>query len=160
MSHAIEDFVGRRVELLATVFLTARPDVEVFPFELADQVSLMARIISPDDRHPHERLFGIISKGSAKAVRTEVEANRLFNKDRGPTRQFPFPVLAIAFGMVGDDGYYAWHSEPITSPEGVPSLVVHRTLAGKPAKREALDSIIEKIMAWYDRYYTIMTTID
>jgi hypothetical protein len=159
MNNTIETFVERRVELLSSVFLTSRNDIEVFPIEFGGDVTQIAKIITADDRN--EKIFGIISKGSVGSLKTEAEATRFLNKDRARTqvRQFPFPVLVLAFSMVDDEGYYAWQSEP-TDSDGVPKVLIHEKLACKRAKRNALDLIVEKVIIWYEHFYKEMLCWD
>jgi hypothetical protein len=153
MSNVIETYVERRVELLASVFLTGRHDVEVFSIEFGGDVIQIAKIITADDQN--EKLFGIIPRGSVKSLKTEAEAASFLNKERSRThiRQFPFPVLVLAFSMVGDEGYYAWQSEPTVLESGIPGLVIHEKLACKRATRKALDLIVEKVTIWHDHFY-------
>jgi hypothetical protein len=153
MSNAIESFVDRRVELLSSVFLTSRPDVEVSSIEFGGDVTQIARIITADDRN--ERIFGIISKGSVGSLKSAAEAGKFLNKgrSRNQIRQFPFPVLVLAFSMVGDEGYYAWQAEPSVSENGVPVLLVHTKLDCRRADRKALDLIVEQVFAWHDHFY-------
>ena len=122
MSTTTSRFIEHRQNALATVFLTARESVRVIVADLGGGIDLIAEIVSEDAR---AGMFGVVVKGTSKALPSEKDASRYLNdvlKRSKITQSFPFPIIVLAFSMKDDDGYYAWLAEPYVSPEGMPKL--------------------------------------
>jgi hypothetical protein len=154
----INAYVERRAKALATVFLTSRRDVQLF--EVGDDFGLdfLVRIRSEHDLERHEQLFGVLLKGTASPLSTSNSASAHLKHRNSPGNQHPFsfPVIELIFSMEGDQGYFAWRSEPVVSENGAPKLVLHKTATCEPADCKALDEIVERVGLWSEKLDSLL----
>ena len=156
MNMTTSRFIEHRQNALATVFLTAREDVQVIIADLGGGIDLIAEILSDDSR---TSMFGVVVKGTSRPIPTEKHASRYVNDElkRSKSAQaFPFPIIVLAFSMKDDDGYYAWLAEPDVSPEGLPRLESRKDIICRRATRQALESIVERVQEWHRSLYSLL----
>jgi hypothetical protein len=145
-----------RQTALATVFLTAREDVQVIPADLGGGIDLIAEIVSKESR---TCMFGVVIKGTSKPLVDERDASRFlieWMRRSKTTQAFPFPILILVFSMREDAGYYAWSAEPEVSPEGIPKLLIREAPLCRRATRRSLDGIVEDVNRWHQSLYSLL----
>jgi len=147
MNEATEG-IGVRAELLAKLHLTRRLNVDVHPFDEGGKAALdfVCTIRSKDVRGFLP--FGVIVWGTAKGLPTEDEATafvrlRLRNTERP---MYCMPVIALAFSMDNDEGYFGWIVEPCKETGKL--LTVSRVRC-KQFNAKQLDRITKRITGWY-----------
>jgi hypothetical protein len=149
-------YVEERVESLAIMHLTRRPDLRVIR-EVRERdrvVDLLVEILDSD--RPSWKTFGVELKGT-KAPASMEEANKVMGLS---LRRFldtygepTFPYCLFYFTMDDGQGYVTWIAEPVMR-EGRPKLLYHRTSDCAPLDRGALDRVVEQVQAWYEAYHT------
>jgi hypothetical protein len=145
--------IEHRTQALTTVFLTGRNNIEVINLPNLGELDMLCRIVSPGEEY--EMLFGVIGKGTSEVlVSARLAETYLNSRLRGlkAVKTYPFPVLVIIFSMQSDDGYYSWKIEPTVS-DSAPGLILNDRFSCERATKTGLDSIIEKVRAWYSAYY-------
>jgi hypothetical protein len=144
--------IEHRTQALATVFLTGRNNVEVIPLQDLGDLSMICRILTDED--DSDMIFGVIHGGTSEPL-SERSAERYLNsrfRALKAVKQYPFPVLILLFSMQSDDGFFCWRMEPDVS-EGFPVLIRNDRMTCEKANRTSLDSIVERVRAWYAAYY-------
>jgi hypothetical protein len=149
-------FIGERMESLAIVYLTRRPDLTVRreTREGDRVVDLMVEIVDPE--RPGWKKFGVHLQGTKTPVTVD-QANKAATLDLRRFRStYGEPTLPYClFYFTIDDGqaYVTWIAEPVIRG-GRPKLQYHKVADCTQLDREALDRIVERINAWYDAYYS------
>jgi hypothetical protein len=149
------DLIGRRSELLATVVLTRRLNVDVHSFGAKDDSLDLICTIRPD---PEEKLhgflpFGVFVWGTAREFASEQEATRFARSQRAKIRKEPFliPVIVLLFSMKKDEAYFAWLVEPCKDSAKLMQLT---ELDFTLFDAKQLDRMISRIKKWYQRMQT------
>jgi hypothetical protein len=147
--------VGRRSELLATVVLTRRFNIDVHSFGAKDDGPDLICTIRPD---PGEKVhgflpFGVVVWGTAKELASEQEATRFARSQQAKIRKemFLLPLIVLLFSMKKDEAYFAWLVEPCKDS---PKLMHLTELDFTSFDAKQLDSMISKIKKWYERLQT------
>jgi hypothetical protein len=152
--------IGRRSELLATVALTRRLNVDVHPFGAKDEgIDLICTIRPETGEKLHGFLpFGAFVWGTAEELDTEDAATRYarlrkkeFNKEL-----FFMPVVVLLFSMVKDEGYVAWLVKPGKDSD---KLFRCKDLAFRPFDVRRLDKVVNSIKRWYQRLETTIVSV-
>jgi hypothetical protein len=152
-------FIENRTLALASVYLTRRDDLELVSFH-SGGLDLMVRIISGSPGY--EQYFGVILHGTTDPLASNEDADRYLThrarnrKNRTAVPIVSFPVISIVFSMPNDEGYYGWSAEPIVDEEGGPTLKSNPKPACSRLDRKALDQIVAKVEAWYDRLFATL----
>jgi hypothetical protein len=149
------DMIGRRSELLATVVLTRRLNVDVHSFGTKDDSPDLICTIRPD---PEEKLhgflpFGVFVWGTPKELASEQEATRFARSQRAkiPNELFLLPIIVLLFSMKKDEAYFAWLVEPCKDS----AKLMHLTdLDFTHFDGKQLDRMISRIKKWYQRMQT------
>lgn len=152
-----ERFIVERVEALAIMHLTRRPDLVVRRGLWQDsEVAGLLVEIRERGRPSGWKTFGVYLDG-AKAPMTMREANarlktslgRFFDDHGKPT----IPYSLFYFTMEDDRGYVTWVAEPVVEP-GRYKLKYHESRADcVRLDREALDGIVAAVDAYYEALY-------
>jgi hypothetical protein len=153
MSEATKaEMIGRRSELLATVVLTRRLNVDVHPLGAHDQGIDLICTIRPD---PGEKLhgflpFGAFVWGTAEALETEEEATRYARSHKKDFNKqlFFMPVIVLLFSMMNDTGYVSWLVRPGKDSD---KLYRCKNLVFKQFDIRRLDKMVNSIKKWYQR---------
>lgn len=146
------NMIERRSELLATVVLTRRLNIDVHPFGTQDDSPDLICTIRPDpEEEVHGFLpFGVFVWGTSKELANEQEANRFARSQRAKIHKEPFlmPVIILLFSMKKDEAYFAWLVEPCEDSAKLMRLPEPQFAAfdGKQ-----LDRMISRIKKWYER---------
>jgi hypothetical protein len=153
MEHRNPDLVSRRSELLATVALTRRLDIEVRQMDLDSGIDFVGIIRpEPDEELQGFLLFGVVVKGTARPLPSHLAAEKFFRAHRSKSGiikgKYFFPVIVLLFSMNQDEGYFSWFVEPDVDTE---TLIQHTDLAFKPFDLRQLDQMISRIKKWYQR---------
>src|SRR5262245_49641269 len=147
-----DDFVNHRVNLLAKVFLTRLPTIQVNRLDVG-HVQLLAIDLPDEKKDDTVRSFGIILWGTAKPLATEEDATKDANSHwrrrhnrASKVPPFSFPVLALVSSVENDLGYYAWAWEPSVD-EGTESPLLHKPVALACSKihSDSLDKIVSVV---------------
>ena len=152
MSESIAQFIAHRVEALAYVSLTRRPDVTVTRLGEAGELDLLANIRALRSRQM--RYVGVTVKGTARHL-DEADASKVlrtaFRADErsGGPIQYPFPVVALVFSMDDDQGFFQWRVKPSVR-DGVPTLEAAGTFDCKRFTKAQFDSAVDAANEWYD----------
>ncbi len=155
-SERYDWYVEERLESLAIMHLTRRPDLKVI-HEVRQRgrvADLLVEIVDSD--RPGWKTFGVELKG-AKSPTTAEQAGeamsellpRFLDEHGEPT----FPYCLFYFTMDDGQGYVTWIAEPVMRA-GSPKLLYHRRSACTPLDRAALDRLVEQVRAWYEAYHT------
>lgn len=133
------------------VYLTTRPEIEVFVVGAMEAVDLLARINRPDTGPG--AVIGVIVKGTSTPLPIPKAADtylgRLFKHyEDGPP--VSMPLLILTFSMRNDAGYVTWMVEP-SSRGDIPKLIIHKHPRNVPATKDVLDEILEKVNDWSDK---------
>ena len=149
------DMIGRRSELLATVVLTRRLNIDVHSFGTKDGGPDLICTIRPE---PGEELhgflpFGVFVWGTSKELASEQEATRFARSQRAKIRKEPFllPVIVLLFSMKKDEAYFAWLVEPCKDSA---KLRQSTDLDFTLFDAKQLDRMISRIKKWYERMQT------
>jgi hypothetical protein len=111
MPATTEAFINKRATMLANVFLTRKPTIQVNRLDLG-KVQLLVNDL-PDEPKA-VRSFGVILWGTAKKLANEEDATKYANSHwRGgadPAQEglprFFMPILVLVFSVEEDLGYY------------------------------------------------------
>jgi hypothetical protein len=149
------DMIGRRSELLATVVLTRRLNIDVHSFGTSDDSPDLICTIRPD---PEEKIhgflpFGVFVWGTAKELASEEEATRFARSRQAKIRKdtFLMPVIVLLFSMKKDEAYFAWLVEPCKDS----AKLMHLTdLDFTLFDGKQLDRMISRIKKWFQRMQT------
>jgi hypothetical protein len=157
-SHTMREndspLIVSRAGILAEEFLTRRKDVAVRPF--ADGELDLVCTIDPakGSRARGFMPFGVIVWGTDAAPPAEHAAAEYVNRcwharrEQKASTHFFIPVLALAFWVSEDVGYYSWISEPhIASAD--PKLLANEALGATKIRKNSLDGIVEHLREWY-----------
>jgi hypothetical protein len=148
-----EWFFEQRTRSLATIFLTRRDDVAVK--ESSDNEGVDLEVAIHSRKGMVQRKFGVLLRGS----KNELTANQA-NAQLKPTleafssRQFAFPVCLFFFQMVHDTGLYTWVAEPGITDDGSPTLRHHEEASCRELDTDAINEIVESVIAWYEAFST------
>jgi len=153
MEHKNPDMVGRRSELLATVALTRRLDIEVHRMDLDSGIDFMGIIRpEPDEELQGLLLFGVVVKGTAKPLPSHLAAEKFFraisSKSGSINGKYFLPVIVLLFSMNHDEGYFSWLVEPDVETE---ALIQHPDLTFTPFDLKQLDQMTSRIKKWYEQ---------
>ncbi len=166
MPATTEAFINNRATMLANVFLTRKPTIQVNRLDVG-HVQLMVNDVPGEAKSVMS--FGVILWGTGKKLANEEDATKYANSHwRGGTDaahddlpRFFMPILVLVFSVEEDLGYYAWAWEP-----SLDSLS-HSTTLRKPERltctkinNQSLDRILSKVGAWYDAVARIVFVDD
>jgi hypothetical protein len=151
-----EWFLDERARALAVMHLTRRDDLKVAGPGTASDLGLafLVRIVKEASR-PSLRQFGVALDASISAA-TEAEVNERLRPVVARYRHLgdcPYPICLFHFTMADNAGYYTWIAEPIVAPPGKPQLHTRQQPDCKKLDRKALDTIVDRVDAWYDAFY-------
>jgi hypothetical protein len=152
-SASRDDFLAERTRALALVHLTRRDDLIVRGPDVDLGLDYLIHVVGSKKGVP--RRFGVVLRGAWPAASSESIGRRLRSTmqallKRGP---FSFPVCLFYFTMADNQGYYAWVAEPLVTGEGRPKLQSHGTATCDTLNRDALDTISDRVNAWYDAFF-------
>ena len=151
--------IGERIRAVAIVHLTRRPEILVHEETKDIGIDLLA-FITPEDK-AGVRQFGVQLKGIWESV-TAQEANRVLRPKMRETIQqgpFPFPVILFFFTMEKNQAWYTWVAEPIVLPQGLATFRLHDEAQCRPLHDQAVDEIVDRVNAWYDAYYSQVSSL-
>ncbi len=146
------DMIGRRSEMLATVVLTRRLNVDVHSFGERDKgIDLICTIRpDPDDKKQGFFPFGVFVRGTAKELDSEEDANKFGHSHKKivGSETFFMPVIVLLFSMQKDEGYFSWLVRPDKHSDKL-----HHCAELEFAQFDArqLDKMISEIKKWYHR---------
>jgi hypothetical protein len=148
------DMIQKRSELLATVVLTRRLNIDVHPF--SDPVDPGINVIctirpDPDDKVQGFFPFAVIVWGTAKELTTEHEATRYArSRKRMHTdkAEFFMPVIVLLFSMQKDEGFFSWLVKPVKDSN---KLLHLGELDFTLFDSRQLDRMVDRIKKWYER---------
>src|SRR5437667_11355747 len=117
MPATTEAFINNRATMLANVFLTRKPTIQVNRLDVGHVQLLVSDL--PEEAES-VRSFGVILWGTGKKLPNEEDATKYANSHwRGKTDaahddlpRFFIPILVLVFSVEEDLGYYAWAWEP------------------------------------------------
>jgi hypothetical protein len=147
--------IERRSELLATVVLTRRLNVDVHPFDAAGDIKI--DLIGTIRPAPQEELkgflpFGVVVWGTAKELTSEMEATKFgrSQKKKIPSSQTKFymPVIVLLFSMHKDEAFFSWLVKPCKETN---KLVHASELDFTLFDVRQLDKMVQSIKNWYKR---------
>jgi hypothetical protein len=153
-----DGFLAERVEALAIMHLTRRPDLVVRRRSWQDpQAEGLLVEIRERGRPPSRKVFGVSLDGAKAPVTIEGASTRLklglgrfFSNYEGPT----IPYILFYFTMLDDQGYATWAAEPVVE-SGRHKLKYHRSRADcVRLDREALDRLVAAVDAYYEALYS------
>ena len=146
-------FISERVRALAVVYLTRREDLIVTE-ETADVGVDLWVTLNLDDKEGH-RKFGVVLKGSQKAVTADHAETFLRPSMQRTLRSgpFPFPVVLFYFTMEDNQGWFTWAAEPVVTSRASFELVQHGEASCRPLNSEAIDEIVGAVDRWYDAFF-------
>jgi len=157
-SKQSDPFIAERVESLAIMHLTRRPDLTVRrEIRKGDQVTDLLVEITEEGERPGWKKFGVYLQGTKAPVTVE-DANgkltfglrRFFNNYGEPA----IPFCLFYFTMENNQGYFTWVSEPVVE-KGRFRLKYHKQKADCVLlSREVLDQIVEAVNAYYAALYS------
>lgn len=153
MSQSSEaSMIGRRSELLATVLLTRRLNVDVHPFAAEEEgIDLICTIrLGPGDKLQGFLPFGVMVKGTARKLDTEQEATSFAHHHRKTfsADKFFMPVIVLLVSMQKDEAYFSWLVKP---EKGSNKLVRCQELEFAHFGVRELDHLINAIKGWYEQ---------
>jgi hypothetical protein len=151
------NFISERVESLAIMYLTRRPDLIVRrEIRQVDKVMDLIVEITEQGKPPGWKKFGIYLQGTKTPV-TIAEANgklkfslrRFFNSYGEPS----IPFCLFYFTMVDNQGYFTWVAEPIVNQDRY-RLRYHKEQA-KCVKLtdEVIGTMTASVNAYYEAFY-------
>lgn len=156
-SKQSNSFISERVESLAIMHLTRRPDLAVRrEIRTVDNVmDLMVEIVD-EGRSPGWKTFGVYLQGTKTPVTTsdadsklKISLRRFFNSYGEPT----IPFCLFYFTMDDNQGYFTWIAEPVMHNRGF-RLKYHKETANcVPLSDDVLDQIVEAVNAYYAALY-------
>jgi hypothetical protein len=156
MGRTQSSLAERRAHALAAVYLTTRQDVATFVLEDGQEVDMFARTERGEGRSG--ATFGVIVRGTPKPLPTpkaaDLYVSMVFKRFENGL-PLSMPVLVLTFSMHDDAGYVTWMAEP-SSRGDVPKLIIHVQPKNVLATRQALDDIVDRVNAWYDRVQKMM----
>jgi len=150
-----ETLIDKRAHALALVLLTRRPQL-VVEEETRDRDFGFDYIVR--FRTPHKeglREFAIQLKGVRGAL-TKEQADKAARpalqqfKRHGPCLR---PVCLFLFTMANDAAWHTWAAEPQLSPNGRALLRLHDQPDCRPLDDSALDTVLQRVHAWYDAVF-------
>ncbi len=104
--------------------------------------------------------FGVILKGTAQEIRNLRRASRVLTAliPRELTlTSLSMPICVFFFSMVGDQGYYSWVREPVTS-DGIPRLREHTAFECKPLEQASLQQIVDNVNSYFDALSKVLVS--
>src|SRR3954447_15062665 len=155
MPTTTEAFITKRANMLANVFLTRKPTIQVNRLDVGHVQLLVTDL---QDETKSVRSFGVILWGTGKKLANEEDATKYANSHwRGETDaahnlpRFFMPILVLVFSVEEDLGYYAWAWEPsLDSPSHSITLGKPESLTCTKIHSHSLDKILSKVGAWHD----------
>jgi hypothetical protein len=152
-----ELFIAERVEALAIMHLTRRPDLTVRrDARKGDRVTALLVEIT-EGGTPAWKTFGVYLQGTKTPVSVQ-QANgtlkfsirRFFANYGAPA----IPFCLFYFTMEDNQGYFTWLAEPVVETDRF-RLKYHKEKADcVKLDGEALDSIVEAVNAYYQALYS------
>ena len=144
-----DQFVLERLPYLAMVHLTRRDDLRVDPATPDSGLDYLVEIEKNNVRVG--RRFGLIVQGAWPTMTLE-EINGFLRpvlKSFGQ-RHFLFPVAIFVFTMENEQAYFSWLAEPKVLQTNSLKLQLHKTAMAQPLNRQALNTVVNQVDAWYD----------
>jgi hypothetical protein len=154
MPATIEAFINNRATMLANVFLTRKPTVQVNRLDVG-HVQLLVNEAEANS----VRSFGVILWGTGKKLANEEDATKYANSHwsggidtaHADLPRFFMPILVLVFSVEEDLGYYAWAWEPsLDTPSHSVTLRKPERLTCTKIHSNTLDKILSQVGAWYD----------
>ncbi len=149
-------YVEERVESLAIMHLTRRPDLRVVrEFREDGRVVDLLVAVAGTDRAGWKK-FGVGLGGRKESFRSgeaNTEMSHFLGQFLDQYGEPTFPYCLFYFTMDDGRGYVTWLAEPVVR-EGSPRLRFHRTADCAPLDRGAVDRIVGQVEAWYDAYHS------
>jgi hypothetical protein len=161
MSETAEaNLIKRRSELLATVVLTRRLNIDVHPFGGNTQgINLICTIRPERGEKVHGFFpFGVIVWGTTEELDTEEEATKYArsHKKEFDDELFFMPVIILLFSMIRDEGYASWLVKPGKNSD---KLIRCQEMDFKKFDIRQLDKVVNSMKKWYLRLGTSMVSV-
>jgi hypothetical protein len=140
--------IGQRAELLAKLHLTRRLNIDVHRFDEGGRLALDFICTIRSKEVPGFLPFGVFVWGTTEDLATEEEA-AAFGRTKWKQRDrwaYCMPVIALAYSMESDDGFFCWIVEPC---KDTGKLLNVSHLRFKPFGPKQLDRVIKRIVGWY-----------
>ena len=164
MSESIKKFIAQRAELLATLFLTRREEVEIVRLgDKSDELfDFYINVKAAEGKGNTFGRIGVKTYGVSPAIADAAAAKKLVHKrieDPQAMPRIPIPVVVMLFSMENDEGYYGWLKEPQVQGEH-PLLVIPQTVDMKPLDTKAVNEIVDRSLEWSTRLWTLLNRYD
>jgi hypothetical protein len=152
-SPTLDDYVGRRAELLARLVLTRRKGVTVIDTDATGDLGLdmIVQIAEPVAKSGVAPVFGVRVKGTLADLPDDASADKYVAshwREWRPPQAFLFPVVFLLFSMDGDKGYFGWVMRPDITDD-TPTLTRANVPAMASIKHSALDVVLGRVYKWY-----------
>jgi hypothetical protein len=150
-------FIAERVESLAIMHRTRRPDLTVRRATREDDqvIDLMVEITEPGRPFGWKK-FGVYLQGTKSPVTVEY-ANKVLTASLrrffGSYGEPSLPFCLFYFTMDDNQGYFTWLADPVVE-DGRQRLRYLERADCTRLDRQVLDQIVERVKAYYEAFYS------